>query len=114
VRAEFRDKFDERLKEAMRAPWDKLHKMLTGISDKLKEGSDDEKKRYHDSLVTNPLELCALLTKLNVTNDPLLEEARRQVELTMLGVNIESIKEDVESRNDLKSKVDSILGKFNW
>jgi hypothetical protein len=49
-----------------------------------------------------------------VTNDPLLEEARRQVELTMLGVNIESIKEDVESRNDLKSKVDSILGKFNW
>ena len=114
VRAEFRDKFDERLKEAMRAPWDKLHKMLTGFSDKLKEGSDDEKKRYHDSLVTNPLELCALLTKLNVTNDPMLEEARRQVELTMLGANLESIKEDAGSRGDLKSKVDSILGKFNW
>ena len=32
----------------------------------------------------------ALLTKLNVTNDPALEEARRQVEIAMLGANIES------------------------
>lgn len=114
VRAEFRDKFDERLKEAMRAPWEKLHTVLVGISEKLKESNDGEKKRYHDSLLTNPLELCSLLTKLNVTNDPLLEEARRQVELTMLGANLESIKEDADSRSELKTKVDSILGKFNW
>jgi hypothetical protein len=115
VRMEFQDKFDERIKDAMRAPWDKLHKVLVGISDKLKDSDyADDKKRYHDSLITNPLELCALLTKLNVTNDPLLEEARRQVELTMLGANIESIKEDAESRSELKTKVDSILEKFNW
>ncbi len=114
VRAEFRDKFDERLKEAMRAPWDKLHSVLLGVSEKLKESNDGDKKRYHDSLLTNPLELCALLTKLNVTNDPLLEEARRQVELTMLGANLENIKEDADSRSELKSKVDSILGKFSW
>ena len=72
------------------------------------------KKRYHDTLVTNPLELCALLTKLNVTNDPLLEDARRQLELTMLGANIESIKEDKHYRSEVKSKVDNILSKFNW
>ena len=47
-------------------------------------------------------------------DDPLLEEARRQVELTMLGANLENIKEDADSRSELKSKVDSILGKFNW
>jgi hypothetical protein len=114
VRAEFKDKFDERLKEAMRAPWEKLHKVLTGMSEKLKESDGDDKKRYHDSLLTNPLELCELLTKLNVTGDLVLEEARRQVELTMLGANLESIKEDSVSRSDLKSKVDSILGKFEW
>ena len=114
VRAEFKDKFDERLKDAMRAPWEKLHKVLTGMSEKLKDSDDGDKKRYHDSLLTNPLELCELLTKLNVTGDLVLEEARRQVELTMLGANLESIKEDSVSRSDLKSKVDSILGKFEW
>ena len=114
VRAEFKDKFDERLKEAMRAPWEKLHKVLLGMSEKLKDGDGDDKKRYHDSLLTNPLELCELLTKLNVTNDLVLEEARRQVELTMLGANIDNIKEDAVSRTELKSKVDSILKKFEW
>jgi len=114
VRAEFKDKFDERLKEAMRAPWEKLHKVLLGMSEKLKDSDGDDKKRYHDSLLTNPLELCELLTKLNVTNDLVLEEARRQVELTMLGANIDNIKEYAVSRTELKSKVDSILKKFEW
>ena len=75
---------------------------------------DDAKKRYYDSLVENPLELCGLLTKLNITNDPKLEEARRQVELTMLGVTMEGIKEDKHYRADVKAKVDDILKKFEW
>ena len=55
-----------------------------------------------------------MLTKLNVTNDPKLEDARRQVELAMLGADIEEVKEDALVRENLKSKVDAILGKFEW
>lgn len=105
---------EEKLAEAMRAPWERLHTMLVSISEKLTDVDGEDKRRYHDSLVTNPLELCELLTKLNVTGDPKLEEARRQLELTMLGVNIESIKEDAMTRSEVKSKVDSILKKFEW
>jgi len=115
MRAEFVKQHDNKLAEAMREPWDRLHKMLVGMSEKLtdKDG-DDSKKRYHDTLITNPIELCGLLTKLNVTNDPKLEEARRQLELTMLSANIENIKEYADSRSALKSKVDAILQKFEW
>jgi hypothetical protein len=49
-----------------------------------------------------------------VTKDPKLEEARKQLELTMLGANLESIKEDSTARSEVKSKVDAILSKFNW
>jgi hypothetical protein len=49
-----------------------------------------------------------------VTNDPKLEDARRQVELAMLGTNIDEVKEDAYVRENLKSKVDEILGKFDW
>ena len=115
MRAEFTKQHDTKLAEAMREPWERLHKMLVGMSEKLTDvEGDDSKKRYHDTLISNPIELCGLLTKLNVTNDPKLEEARRQLELTMLGADIESIKEDKQSRVDLKSKVDAILGKFDW
>ena len=105
----------DRLVDAMKAPWDRLHTMLTGISEKLtdKDG-EDEKKRYFDSLITNPLELCELLGKMNVTNDPKLEEARRQLESAMLGANIETIKESAVVRGEVKAKVDAILNKFQW
>jgi hypothetical protein len=115
MRAEFVKQHDTKLAEAMREPWERLHKTLVGMSEKLTDiEGDDSKKRYHDTLISNPIELCGLLTKLNVTNDPKLEEARRQLELTMLGADIESIKEDADSRSALKSKVDAILGKFDW
>jgi len=115
MRSTFIDQQDKKLADAMREPWERLHKTLVGMSEKLTDiEGDDAKKRYHDTLITNPLELCELLTKLNVTNDPKLEEARRQVELTMLGANIESIKEDAHTRNELKSKVDNILKRFEW
>ena len=115
MRSEFVDQQDKKLADAMREPWERLHKTLVGMSEKLTDiEGDDAKKRYHDTLITNPLELCDLLTKLNVTNDPKLEEARRQVELTMLGANIESIKEDADTRSELKSKVDNILKRFEW
>lgn len=114
MRSEFIAQQDSKLAEAMREPWDRLHEMLVNISEKLTDKESDGKKRYHDTLISNPIELCSLLTKLNVTNDPKLEEARRQLELAMVGADIEDIKEHADSRSELKSKVDAILGKFDW
>ena len=111
--AEYERDFNERLADAMREPWDRLHKLLQSTSEKLTD-QGDEKKRYHETLITNAQELCALLTKLNVTQDPKLEEARRQLELTMLGADIEAVRESPEVRSSIKSKVDAILGKFVW
>lgn len=110
--------YKDRLADAMREPWDKLHKCLGHISEKLTAELDADgqeiPKRYHDTLITNATELCGLLTHLNITKDPKLEEARRELELTMLGVDIEDIKEHHYVRSEVKAKVDEILGKFNW
>jgi hypothetical protein len=114
MRSEFIAQQDRKLADAMREPWDRLHEMLVGISEKLTDVDGDGKKRYHDTLISNPIELCGLLTKLNVTNDPKLEEARRQLELAMVTADIEDIKEHADSRNELKSKVDDILKRFEW
>ena len=115
LRAMFDQQQHEKLADAMRAPWERLYEMLKGISEKMTDiEGDDTKKRYHDSLISNPLELCELLTKLNITNDPKLEEARKQLELTMLGANLDNLKEDSHARSDLKSKVDAILNKFDF
>lgn len=115
--ADIKTKYDAdmqaRLADAMRDPWDRLHKMLTTISSKLTDDKS-EGKRYHDTLVTNPLELCALLGKLNITKDPKLEDARLQLEATMRHADIEVIKSSPDVRESIKAKVDTILGKFDW
>jgi hypothetical protein len=115
MKAQYEAKFDERLAEAMRTPWERLHTVLTSMSEKLKdEDGVESTKRYHDSLVTNAQDLCGLLDKMNITNDPKLEEARKQLELTMLGADIETIKESSHVRETMKNKVDAILQKFEW
>lgn len=118
MKQQYEAKFDERLAEAMRTPWERLHTVLTAMSEKLKDEEGDEgkesKKRYHDSLVTNAVDLCGLLDKMNITNDPKLEEARKQLELTMLGADIETIKDSTTVRESMKNKVDAILQKFEW
>lgn len=116
VKSEYEDSFKDRLADAMREPWDRLHKVLTSISEKLTEpeGETEVKKRYHDTLITNAQTLCEMLTHLNVTKDPELEKARRQLEITMTGADIETLKENPGSRETMKRNVDAILKQFDW
>jgi hypothetical protein len=113
---QYEDSYSGRLADAMKEPWDKLHKLLTGMSEKLTDtqGDDEVKRRYHDTFVSNAQGLCGLLTHMNITKDPKLEEARRALEMTMLGVDIDSIKESADVRSTVKAKVDDILKRFDW
>lgn len=106
--------FDTRLAEAMRTPWDQLHKMLSSMSDKLTEGDEETKRRWHDTFLTNAQDMCAMLTHLNITKDPKLEAARRQLETALLGADIDDIKENEGVRADLKVKLDAILKGYEW
>lgn len=114
LREQYDEAFHTRLADAMREPWDRLHKLVTGMSEKLTDGDGDDKKRYHDTLVTNAQQMCSLLTHLNVTKDPMLEKARRDLELTMLGADIEGIKESADVRKGMKDKLDTILKQYQW
>jgi hypothetical protein len=117
LREQYEENFNSRLADAMREPWERLHKLLKSTSDKLtdKQTEEEQKKtRYHDTLITNAQELCGLLTHLNITKDPQLEQARRQVEQIMLGADIAEIKDSAELRATMKSQVDAVLAQYEW
>lgn len=114
MRKEYDTNFVSRVEEAMRTPWEQLHKMLTAMSDKLTEVEGEDKRRWHDTFITNAHEMCQMLTHLNVTKDPKLEDARRKLETALVGVDIDDIKEDEFVRAEVKTKVDAILSGFDW
>jgi hypothetical protein len=53
-----------------------------------------------------------MLTRLNVTNDPKLEQARQQLEKALIGVDAKELRKHDAVRHDVKSRVDEILSMF--
>ena len=105
---------NERLQDAMQSQWDKLHDLLSRMSEKLVEPEGEDKRRWHDTFITNAHELCAMLGHLNITKDPKLDEAKRKLEQAMHGVDIDDIKDDELVRENVKSKLDAILKDYEW
>jgi len=114
MKQQYETAINERVNEAMRSQWDKLHDMLSRMSEKLEEPEGEDKRRWHDTFLTNAQDMCAMLNHLNVTKDPKLDEARRKLELAIKGVDIDDIKEDVTCREDVKTKLDAILKDYEW
>jgi hypothetical protein len=118
VKADLQEQYDkmfqDKLQEAMRDPWDRLHAMLIRMSERLTDDEGGERKIFRDSLLENAVELCDLLTRLNVTKDPELEKARRMLEQAVTLTDIKDLRSDESSRIELKTSVDEIINKFNW
>ena len=106
--------YSKKMATIAREPWDRLHKLLIDTSKKLNDEIGPEKKRYHETLITNAQELCPMLTALNLTKDPKLEEARRSLEKAFATADIEQIKENPVYRENMKGQVENILKSFEW
>lgn len=116
LRSQYETAYDARVKDAMQSAWDKVHALLTKMSEKLTEpeGESAKPKMYHSTLITNVHDMCALLTHFNVTKDPQMEQTRRALEQLVSNVDIDDIRKDVGARIDLKAQVDATLSKFDW
>lgn len=109
LKSQYESFYTAKLDDAMTDVWSRLHECLTKMSDKL---AGDEKQIFRDSLVGNAVELCSMLTKLNVTNDPKLEQARQSLERALVGVTPDELRKHDDARRHVKAKVDAILDMF--
>ena len=112
--------YDNKLSEAMKDAWDRLYECVAKMSDKLADAptprvtkdGENYTQIFRDTLITNAVDLCGLLTRLNVTEDPKLEAIRRRLESAVLGVEAKEVRENNTIRLDVKAKVDEILTMF--
>lgn len=114
LREQYESAYESRVHEAMQVAWDKLHDVLTTMSEKLTEPEGEKPKLFHGTFVSNITDMCQLLTHLNITNNPELEMARRELERAIANVDVDDIRSDPGLRVDLKARVDEVLGKYEW
>ena len=116
VQKQYEADAQERTSKAMQVAWDRLHKNLVNMSDKLADkNSDGDKKVFRDSLLDNAVSLVDSLRHLNINNDPKLEEARKALELALTDVHdVQDLRDFRNTRLEVKKGVDDILSKFNF
>ena len=114
LQEQYEKMFENKLADAMRDPWDRLHKVLTHMTDKLTDNEDGDRKIFRDSIIDNAVELCDLLTRLNVVKDPELEKARRMLEKAVTSTDVKDLRALSSARLELKADVQDILNKFKW
>ena len=106
--------YQDRLNNAMREAWSRLHDCLSRMSERLTDNADGSRKIFRDSLVENGIELADMLKHLNITQDPSLEQARRELESAIGHHSLDSLRDNSNAREAVKLKVDTILSKFNF
>lgn len=71
-----------------------------------------KKRKIYDTTITKALEYCETFKSFNLTSNQALEDARKALEDTLRGVNVEMLKESTAVRESVKNEVDDILAKF--
>lgn len=123
LKTQYESFYATKLNNAVKDVWTRLYDCLSHISTKLadlevprvkKNGDEVRSQVFRDSLVDNAIELCGMLTKLNVLDDPKLEQARKELEAAIAHVTPEDIRESDNVRADVKARVDAILKNFDF
>ena len=118
--ARIHDEVEARVKDAARGAmqdvWQRLYDKVTHLAEKL----NDPKAIFRDSTVNHLVELCDLLPRLNVMDDPNLEAMRQEVESKLAGYNPDTLRADVKVRqtvateaNDIAAKMAAFMGGLN-
>lgn len=106
--------FQTKMQEAMKDVWDRLHTTLKHLSERLEISNDGEKKIFRDSLIENAREMCSVLSALNVTDDPKLEQARKELEQAIFGITAKDLRDSELVRHDVHTRVNEIINKFSF
>lgn len=93
---------------AMKDVWQRLFDRVKHMAEKLA----DPKAIFRDSMVENAREICALLPRLNFTDDPNLEALRQQVEASLI-IHPEALRHDPDLRRDTAAEAKAIMDKMS-
>lgn len=99
------DRAEVRFQSAMRDLYQRLFEVVSKAADKLK----DPKATFHDTLIGNIVEITELLPKLNITNDPALEELRKIVEDKLCQKEPTELRTDINARKEVAADAQAIL-----
>lgn len=108
LRDQYSNFYNEQFKKSMADVWQRTYEALSKMSERLDYGDDANKKIFRDSLVSNVKDMVTMLTDFNITDDPVMARAARDLEQALEGVTPEALREDAYLRSQTKRQVDEV------
>ena len=114
LEAEYEKVYGDRTKQAMEDLWARLYKVTKHLSERFADNEKGDSKRLFDSVLDNALELCEMLSVMNVTHDSDLDWARQKLEEALHGVDMKDVRDSSGVRKEVKARVDELADKLGW
>jgi hypothetical protein len=108
MRTQYEKFYNEQLGKAMGDVWRRAHDALSKMSDRLDYADKDTKKVFRDSLVENVTDIIEMMASCNITNDPVMAKAQRDLDYALRGVTPDALREDAYLRAETKRQVDEV------
>lgn len=108
LRSQYEGYYAQQLQTAMGDVWRRAHDALTKMSERLDYADDNTRKVFRDSLVSNVTDIIELLGACNVTGDPVMATAQRDLDEAMRGITPDALREDPYLRAETRRKVNEV------
>lgn len=103
-RKQIEDNLNQRLSAAMHNVWERLAEIVGRYA-----RMGDEKARLHSSTVDALTELVEVLPELNVLGDPNLNEMCQRVKDTLVGYDVQTLRQDKAARSVVAGEAQKIM-----
>lgn len=112
VKSTFTQRTEDRVAEAINDVTARLHDIIRTMQHKCTIPEDGPRPRIHETTLNQAIELCDIAKSLNIFKDPAIESVRAELESALSGIDITTLRESVEVRESVKSKMDALMQKF--
>ena len=108
IRTEYQSYYSRQLESAMNDVWKRLYEKLSNMSERL-DYTDDSKKIFRDTLVSNVTDMVELLNVCNVTGDSQMSAMANKLDEALRGITPDALREDQHLRAETKRTVDDVI-----
>ncbi len=108
IRTEYQSYYSRQLESAMNDVWHRAYEALSRMSERL-DYTDDSKKIFRDTLVSNVTDMVELLNVCNVTGDSQMSAMANKLDEALRGITPDALREDQMLRAETKRTVDDAI-----
>lgn len=112
VRAQYEREYAQRLENAMNEVRDRILGALRHLSERFTDNEDGTRKKFRNNVLDSFAETIASVRALNLTKDQAIEAMANEAEKAIRGVDVDSLKESKDVRDDVRARVESVLDAF--